>query len=1010
MKKENLLIILTLCFLNLKAQTNLIKDGDMTGTGANLSTPSSMGTISPGSGWAVYWGSADPQKCLSIQSVTDGGNGQGAVVKITAATYGTLGTGMNSDVSNNARLEERLNSILAVNLGTYNVKFRAKATNATATQMTVSLRSSGSNTPAYVLDGYTGTGTPAHIIVTLTQSWADYSVNFDLTKTVTSFAANSATTPVSTYQQPIVCFGMNNSSLGSPAQEYMIDDVTIIKGKGTVIVATGSTSYIYNGSTQGPTTSTVTGSAGTITYSYSGTGATIYSASATSPTNVGTYQVIASVAADATYLAATSIPFSFTINKATPTLSLASSSVNYNGSAQAATINGSVAGITSNVKYNDSSTTPTAVGAYTVAADFVPTDATNYASLTGASAGTFSITATVPDAPTIGTATAGDSQVSVAFTASANNGGSSIIDYTVTSNQGSHTATGASSPIVVSGLTNGIPYTFSVTARNSVGSSSSSSASTTATPASAGITVSSNADISTLSTTSTTDITVSAGYELTVNADASAKSITVAPGGKLTLGTGATLTVVGNALTLQSDGNGTATFVDNNTSSPKTVTGTVQQYLGSARNWYMTSPIAGAIVPTGQTYYSYDETGSNTDFTGSATAYWVAVPEGSALNPMKGYIAQPGATTTLSYTGTFNTGNQNVSLTRTSGKTKEGFNLVANPFPSYLNWAMVDTTIATGAKIMSSVWYRTKTSGGSYTFDTYNGGLDVATSNGATKVTNLIPPMQAFWVRVNEGQTAGTLTFTNAMRAHVDNTLNKFKAPAQKIISQQLLRLQVSNGVNADETIVCFNPNASNGFNGYDSQKMSNNSASIPEIFTMAGTEQLVINGMNSVVLNQEIPLGFTTGQSNAFSIKAIEVSNFDAGTQVIINDNQTNTQWNLSDGSAYNFSSDITTSNTSRFSVIFKAPSITTGNISNNGETNSILVYRNSNNLITVNCVNGIVGQATVSVYNAIGQKLEEKNLTSSITVLDKSFTAGVYIVSVTSNGKTITQKVAIN
>ena len=924
MKKESLLIILTLCFLNLKAQTNLIKDGDMTGTGANLSTPSSMGTISAGSGWAVYWGSADAQKCLSIQSVTDGGNGQGAVVKITAATYGTLGTGMNSDVTNNARLEERLNSILAVNLGTYNVKFRAKAINATATQMTVSLRSSGSNTPAYVLDGYTGTGTPAHIIITLTQSWADYSVNFDLTKTVTSFAVNSATTTVSTSQQPIVCFGMNNSSLGSPAQEYMIDDVTIIKGKGTIITAIGATSYIYNGSAQGPTTSSVTGSSGAITYSYSGTGGTIYTARATPPTNVGTYQVIASVAADATYLAATSIPLTFTIAKATPTISVSGT--------QSFTANGSSQG-PATITYNGDGTTSLL---------YTSTDGGGYSSST---------------APT----NAGAYQVVASATAGTN-----------------FTAVSSSA------------YTFTIT--------------------SGAITVSSNSNLSSYSPTSATDVTVSAGYELTVNGNASVNTITVAPGAKLTLSSGTLSVATTNGITLQSSSAGTATFVDNNISSPKTVTGTVQQYLDSARNWYMTSPIAVATVPTGQTYYSYDETGSNTGFTGSATAYWVAVPEGTTLNPMKGYIAQPGAPTTLSYTGTFNTGNQTISLTRTSGKTKEGFNLVANPFPSYLNWAMVDTTIATGAKIMSSVWYRTKTSGGSYTFDTYNGGLDVATSNGATKVTNLIPPMQAFWVRVKEGQSAGTLTFTNAMRTHVDNTLNKFKAPAQKNVTQKLLRLQVSNGMNTDETILCFNPNASNSFDGYDSQKMSNNSASIPEIFTITGTEQLVINGMNSITLNQEIPLGFTTGQSNAFSIKATEVSNFDAGTQVILNDNQTNTQWNLSDGLAYNFSSDITSSNTSRFSVIFKSASISTGNIINDDNSNSILIYRNANNLIMVNCLNGITGKTTVSVYNAIGQKLEEKPLTSSITVLGKSFTAGVYLVSVSASGKSSTQKVVID
>jgi hypothetical protein len=94
----------------------------------------------------------------------------------------------------------------------------------------------------------------------------------------------------------------------------------------------------------------------------------------------------------------------------------------------------------------------------------------------------YKLSATVPGAPTIGTATAGNTQASVAFTAPASNGGSPITGYTVTSSPGGITATGSSSPIVVTGLTNGTPYTFTVTATNSVGTSNASAASNSVTP------------------------------------------------------------------------------------------------------------------------------------------------------------------------------------------------------------------------------------------------------------------------------------------------------------------------------------------------------------------------------------------------------------------------------------------------------------------------------------------------------------------------------------------------
>jgi hypothetical protein len=88
----------------------------------------------------------------------------------------------------------------------------------------------------------------------------------------------------------------------------------------------------------------------------------------------------------------------------------------------------------------------------------------------------------VPNAPTIGTATGGNAQASVTFTAPANIGGSAITSYQVISTPGNVTATGSSSPIVVTGLTNGTAYTFKVVAINSFGVGFASAASNSVTP------------------------------------------------------------------------------------------------------------------------------------------------------------------------------------------------------------------------------------------------------------------------------------------------------------------------------------------------------------------------------------------------------------------------------------------------------------------------------------------------------------------------------------------------
>lgn len=89
---------------------------------------------------------------------------------------------------------------------------------------------------------------------------------------------------------------------------------------------------------------------------------------------------------------------------------------------------------------------------------------------------------TVPGAPTIGTATAGNATASVTFTAPSSDGGSAITGYTVTSSPGSLTGTGASSPITVSGLTNGTSYTFTVRATNAIGTGPASAASNSVSP------------------------------------------------------------------------------------------------------------------------------------------------------------------------------------------------------------------------------------------------------------------------------------------------------------------------------------------------------------------------------------------------------------------------------------------------------------------------------------------------------------------------------------------------
>lgn len=508
---------------------------------------------------------------------------------------------------------------------------------------------------------------------------------------------------------------------------------------------------------------------------------------------------------------------------------------------------------------------------------------------------------------------------------------------------------------------------------------------------------SSNTTFNNLTIDNTTGVTANCtlttvGGTLLIN---SGKLFNIAPTKALTVNGTFTNNAGNSGFVIQSNTTGTGTFLDNGTANTA-VGATAQQYLPSARNWYASSPVSGATAPVGNTYYKYIEAANN----GTA---WTPLSSGSVFDVMAGYVVKPNAATTFAFSGALNTGAQSITGLTSTATAKTGFNLVGNPYPSYVNWMSAAKT-----NLSTTIWYRTQNSATTpaYVFDTYNETANTGTNNnGVAAVTGMIPPMQAFWVKVNAGS-PGSLAFDNSMRSHQDVSTNKFRAPAANA-AQQVLRLQVSNGTNSDEAIVLFNANAADGYDAYDSQKMTNANNSIPEIYTFVGTDKLVINGLNSIATNSLVPLGFSTGAANTFSIKASEVSNFDADTKIVLTDNLLKVEQDITDGTPYTFTSDVASTD-NRFSVVFKSKSSTTG-IDNLEEKETVIVSKNANNqIVVISNTNYQTGVVTVS--NTIGQKLHSATITGINTVITKSFNPGVYLVTVTEGEKHVTKKVIIN
>ncbi|MBE1162466.1 fibronectin type III domain-containing protein [Dyella acidiphila] len=164
---------------------------------------------------------------------------------------------------------------------------------------------------------------------------------------------------------------------------------------------------------------------------------------------------------------------------------------------------------------------------------------------------TFPVAAVVPGPPTIGTASTTTTQATVTFTAPAFTGGASINQYTATSSPGGLTGTCANTPCVVTGLTYGTAYTFTVTASNSAGTGAPSAASNSVTPLETQTISFSNPGTQNFGTTPTLTATASSG--LTVNFSSSTTAVcTITSGGALTFITTGSCTINANQ-----NGNGT---------------------------------------------------------------------------------------------------------------------------------------------------------------------------------------------------------------------------------------------------------------------------------------------------------------------------------------------------------------------------------------------------------------------------------------------------------------------
>jgi hypothetical protein len=487
-------------------------------------------------------------------------------------------------------------------------------------------------------------------------------------------------------------------------------------------------------------------------------------------------------------------------------------------------------------------------------------------------------------------------------------------------------------------------------------------------------------------------VTVQSGARLTVNG-------TLTNNGTLTLESGATL-VQGASSTLA----GTGTY-----NVKQDITGTNNGSAPSGRFWYLGSPVS---LASSSVYFG--NAANVVKKRDEVNNTWTALSSGTPENLVvgRGYYTQAMGNATINFTGgLLNNGAITIgNLSRTAGQGFEGFNLVSNPYPSYLDWDAVTKT-----DVGNTMWYRTASgsTAGSMVFDTYVAGTGgIGTNLNGAGVSNLVPPMQSFWVRVNSGSTTGSLGLSNSMRAHF-TSINGSVAGLKSTSNERdlFLRMNLLQANKKDQIIVYVNETATNGFDQFDGEKMMQ--AGMPQFYTSAAGKKITINGLNSAKKQQALPITMelpTTGV-HSFVIEDLEISN----GLVWLEDKQEEIMQALEPGTVYEFYAN-SGINAERFVLHFQLiDNITPINVYNevNGSANfsgkGASVHAEAAGVVVIKLPATTEGITDIQIRDAAGRLVYTGSTNTLETSVQLEQANGIYYVTLNGTSGVEVRKVFI-
>ena len=509
--------------------------------------------------------------------------------------------------------------------------------------------------------------------------------------------------------------------------------------------------------------------------------------------------------------------------------------------------------------------------------------------------------------------------------------------------------------------------------------------------------------------TSPISIPASAPNQPIIDAHATCKEVYIAAGATLTVNPQKNFTVTGKltvngTLNLKSDATGTASLIDNGTVE-NFGTINVEKYLVPDSWHYISSPVIAAThgIFSGGVLVAYDETKDDYWLTNSnnisGESGWSLYQ--SNLTRMQGYGSFFwGTAKTVTFSGSLNTGYQSINLHYSAGTVAanfyDGWNLLGNPYPSAIDWNLVDKTGISDAALYyymggdlsrydNYLYYISGIAGSPYPAVALNGG------------SQYIPAMQGFFVRTT--QDGYLFSLDNSSRVHSSQAFYK-----DDRVHPDLLRLQIAQGDYRDETIIRFIPDAGKEHDArFDAFKLFSRNKKMPQIYSRTNSyNKLAINTLQNINIDLVIPLGVKFGQVGMHTISATEL-NFDLNQDVYLEDTYAKKLINLREQSEYSFHVQDTLLLANRFKIRFAKA----GEKPTSTENSARVFYENG----FINLIfSGTEAQSgTLSIYNTAGMKLASETF-SEVYSFEFPFQAasGYYLVQI-STKQVFSKKIVI-